>query len=849
VTSSFVAPAELPPRRLEGIDADWSRLVHVEPTDGVGRTWHLLDNGVDDPRLTLLCVHGNPSWSYLWRKVVAGAPPDIRVVAVDQLDMGFSERSGLVRPLETRIDDLVELTDTLGLDGPVITVAHDWGGPISLGWALRHREQLAGLVLLNTAVHQPEGSPAPALIRMTRTRGLLRRVTVDTSAFIAGAMAMSKPSLPSEVRQGFRAPYRSANRRQAIAHFVEDIPLDASHTSAAALDRITAGMEDLAEIPALLLWGPRDKVFSDLYLHDLERRLPHADVHRFPGAGHFVSEDADVAGALFDWLKPRAQVTPPLVIGRRPLWAALDDHRDSAKPAVIEMTQAAQRVDFGDLKGRVEATAAGLSVAGVMPGDRVALMVPPSVDLTVALYACWRLGATIVLVDAGLGPRGMGGALASAAPDHMIGISRALVAARLLRWPGRRFSVEALPRSQQRLLNVVGDLRTMAGSNAPLPAPPSDHAVAAVAFTSGATGPSKGVVYRHHQVQTQRDTLMDLYDVSPQDRLVAAFAPFALYGPAMGITSVVPDMDVTAPSTLDAAALGAAVMGVDATLVFASPAALVNVVKTAGRLTIEHRRAFENVRLLLSAGAPVRPSLLRAANSLFPNAVAHTPYGMTEVLPVADITLAEIEAATGGDGVCVGHPVPGVEVLVSALDDDGEATGKLSAEVGVMGEVVVRAGHARDGYDRLWHTQHRASQSPGWHRSGDVGHLDESGRLWIGGRTGHVITTAHGPVTPVGMEQLIEELAAVDAAAVVGVGPPGAQQTIAVVETADAVRRPRLGDLGLHTRVRERVTGDIAAVLTVPQLPVDPRHNSKIDRTRVARWAESVLAGGPMRRL
>ena len=143
----------------------------------------------------------------------------------------------------------------------------------------------------------------------------------------------------------------------------------------------------------------------------------------------------------------------------------------------------------------------------------------------------------------------------------------------------------------------------------------------------------------------------------------------------------------------------------------------------------------------MSAGAPVPASVLRAATELMPGATAHTPYGMTEVLPVADISLEDIEEIGPGNGVCVGRPVPGTEVAISPLDADGRATGALTGAAGVVGEVCIRAPHMRDGYDKLWVTDRAASQPAGWHRSGDVGHLDETGRLWIEGRIGDIITT------------------------------------------------------------------------------------------------------------
>jgi acyl-coenzyme A synthetase/AMP-(fatty) acid ligase len=223
---------------------------------------------------------------------------------------------------------------------------------------------------------------------------------------------------------------------------------------------------------------------------------------------------------------------------------------------------------------------------------------------------------------------------------------------------------------------------------------------------------------------------------------------------------------------------------------------------------------------------------------------------MTEALCVTDISLAEIEQAGAGDGVCVGRPVAGVDVAISGLDDSGAATGALSTTVSattdVTGEILVRAAHVKDRYDRLWLTQHDSARDPGWHRTGDIGHLDQAGRLWVQGRLAHVITTAAGVLTPVGIEQRVETLEGVARAAAVGVGPAGRQVLVLVVETVPGTSRPGVAPLSLVDAVRSVVAADVAAVLVVPALPTDIRHNSKIDRTRVARWAGRVLAGGPI---
>jgi acyl-coenzyme A synthetase/AMP-(fatty) acid ligase len=308
-------------------------------------------------------------------------------------------------------------------------------------------------------------------------------------------------------------------------------------------------------------------------------------------------------------------------------------------------------------------------------------------------------------------------------------------------------------------------------------------------------------------------------------------------------------MDVSSPRTLTARAVADAVRASDARIVFLSPAAILNVVATADALDAADRTALARVRTFLSTGAPISAELLGSAAELMPAATAHTPYGMTECLLVTDVTLDGIrDAAAAPDaGVCVGRPVPGAEVLVSALDDDGAATGTPSAAPGVLGEVLVQAGHLKERYDRLWLTDQAAERGtpPGrWHRTGDVGHLDAQGRLWIEGRLGHVLRTADGPLAPVGPEQHVERVAQVRRAAVVGVGPAGLQQAVAVVETEPGVRRPGLAPEALTAAVRAASPVALAAVLFVPRMPTDVRHNSKIDRARLAAWADGVLAGG-----
>ncbi|MDM7832000.1 alpha/beta fold hydrolase [Cellulomonas edaphi] len=846
--------ATLAPSGLPGLDPAWSRVVRT----GSG-AWHVLDNAPQlhsEPVGTLLCVHGNPTWSYLWRTFVAAgtrATRPWRVIAVDQLDMGYSERTGRTHLLADRVRELGELTDALGLQGPVVSAGHDWGGSISLGWAVDHPELLAGVVLLNTAVYQPLGEHPPAALRPAMVPGLRHAATVSTTGFIDTTLALAHPRLTAPVREAFRAPYRTAARRAAVGDFVADIPATADHPSRPELERIAARVREL-DVPALLAWGARDPVFSDRFLRDLRDRLPHADVHRYPTAGHLVAEDEDVAAGVLDWLDERVG-GPPSVAPAVPreavrlLGATLTERAGDDTPALVELHRETSRtVSWRALARRTEELARGLAAIGVTPGDRVAVLVPPGADLTAVLYACLRLGAVVVLADAGLGVAALSRAVKAAEPVAVIGIERALLAAKAFRWAPTLVAAGPVNRRVARAVGVRATLVELAERGAADSSPlawPDPDAEAAVLFTSGSTGPAKGVVYTHRGLAAMRDAVASTYTISPERPFVAAFAPFALLGPALGATSASPDMDVTAPRTLTAAALAAAVRAVDGAVVFASPAALAGILATQHEASDDDRACLARVETLLSAGAPVPAELLQSVRDLLPGARLHTPYGMTEMLPVTDIELSQIVAAGDGPGVCVGVPAAGARVAISALDDEGRAVGAPASDAGVLGEILVAGPHLKARYDRLWFTQHASARDAGWHRTGDVGRIDEAGRLWVEGRLAHVVATDRGVITPVAPERLVDAVPGVARAALVGVGPRGTAQVVVVVEP-EGKAPAGLAEPELAAGVRAALAGlpvPVAAVLVVPGLPTDLRHNSKIDRTHLAQWAAAVLSG------
>jgi olefin beta-lactone synthetase len=839
-------PAPSPPSADQfvqwGIDPAWSRLVDVPDGLGGSHRWHVLEHGPGQATVTVVCVHGNPTWSYLWTSFLRRLGDRYRVVAPDQLGMGYSERTP-ARRYRDRIADLDRLVDALGIDTPIVLAAHDWGGAIAMGWAVEHPDRVAALVLANTGIAVPEGRSAPAIIRLAATRGIHDLVTRRTSTFVRGTTRLSRRQLSAVQCEAFAAPYPRAGDRGAIGDFVADIPFTTDHPSATDIAHVADRLGEL-DIPVLLAWGAADPVFGDDFADDLAARFRRADIHRFAQAGHLVVAELDVAGVADEWLRDRLDAQVPQTLApsgdgdQRPLWAGLEER--ATDPLTAELVAfhdgaTGRSVSFAELWRMVTGVASALRARGVQPGDRVAVLVPPSIELVAVVYAIWRIGAVTVIADRGLGLRGLGRAVRSARVDAVLGPRRALAAARTLRWAPGATRIE--------LADVTPDGATAgAGPVAGLPDVPDVDAPAAVLFTSGATGPAKGVRYTHGQLAAQRSALTECYRIVPGDRFVAAFAPFALFGPALGIASAIPDVDVTRPGRLTASALDASCRAIDATMVFASPAALANVVATAeGDLV-----GLAAIRVVMSAGAPVPVRTLRAVARLTPRATLHTPYGMTEVLPVADIDLTEIVEVGPGRGVCVGRPVANCEVMIAPLDLDASRPVE-AVPTATTGEVLVRSAWMSAGYDRLWRTERAARpRDPDgavWHRSGDVGHVDEHGRLWIEGRSVHVIRSVRGPVTPVPVEVAVETLDEVRRAAAVGVGPAGVQQVVVVIEVDGA--GDGLADEELTARVRAVVPDhDVAAVCTTTSLPVDIRHNAKIDRAEVAEWAGRLLAGG-----
>ena len=811
-----------------GLNPSWSHIVEVPSHDGKIHRWHYLDRpGLSNDLPTVLCLHGNPTWSFLWSRLFTELNEKFRVVAPDHLSMGFSDQVG-PRRYRDRVADINDFVNALGMSGPIWLVAQDWGGAIAMGYAVAHPERVAGLVLSNTGIAVPVGRKAPRLIQISASGGLHRAITRNTSLFVRGTAYLPGAGLTRQQRQGLVAPYVRRDQRDGVAGFVADVPFDEKHQTFADLAEVAAQLPSL-RVPVRLWWGAKDPVFNDDFADDLIKRFTDVQIQRVANSGHLAVIETSIAPFLESAISQSHSVEQQVFEAQGPeesLWSRI---MNPSRKNTLAIHDGADRssVTFSELDSRVATFAQALVQHGVEAGERVAVLVPPSIDLIALVYACWRIGAVTVIADRGLGLNGLGSAVKSSRVQHLVGIRSAVIAARTLRWAPRASLIDL--KSLQKSMQLEG-LKQLGRPE------PEDDAMAAILFTSGATGPAKGVRYTHSQLGAQRDVLQRVYNITDADSFVAAFAPFALFGPALGITTGLADMDVTSPATLTAKALDDACRATQATMVFASPAALVNVLKTAS----SNVNSLHQVRLVMSAGAPVPIETLRHMQKLCPQAEMHTPYGMTEVLPVADLSLQQREDVGEGSGVCVGRAVDGCNVKVVSIDG-----GISELPIGVTGEIVVSARWMSLGYNRLWLTQQKArfaSDGFTWHRTGDVGHLDSDGNLWIEGRVVHMIHTAQGSITPVPLETVCETISGVQRAAAVGIGEPGIQQIVIVLETDQ--KNENVASAALTAQVRQALGQvDVVAVWETKKLPVDIRHNSKIDRTALGQRMQKVLSG------
>lgn len=514
-----------------------------------------------------------------------------------------------------------------------------------------------------------------------------------------------------------------------------------------------------------------------------------------------------------------------------------------------------RKMSFSQLNRLSDGYAAYLSRQGVGSGDRVMLMVTPSADFICLTFALFKIGVTIILIDPGMGYKNLLRCIEGVRPTVFIGIPKARLFASL--FPGPFKSVK------QRFCcgNSFGlfgrDIRGRITADAP-PYPvyaPGKDDLAAIIFTTGSTGPPKGVRYEHSIFAAQLARIRDYYGIDSNHIDQPAFPLFALFSASLGACSVIPDMDPSRPAQVDPEKFISSINRYGVTYSFGSPA-IWNVVSSyclAGNITLP------SLKKVLMAGAPVPGELLERVTAILPaDAEIFTPYGATESLPIVSMEGREIlqetwQQSREGRGVCVGRPLPGIDLRIIGIQDGPVRLYEKSLElpVGEIGEIIVRGDVVTRAYENnAGETDSAKIRDDGqqqgfWHRMGDTGYLDQERRLWFCGRKAHRVITSNGTLFTIPCEAIVNEHRDVFRSALVGVpeGDGAFRRPVLILE-------PKKGFSGSPEQLLEEVsllaaaspvTAGITTFLVHRDFPVDIRHNAKIFREKLAVWAADKL--------
>ena len=513
------------------------------------------------------------------------------------------------------------------------------------------------------------------------------------------------------------------------------------------------------------------------------------------------------------------------------------------------------QLTFLQLHQDSDSLAHGLESIGIRRGMRTVLMTPPSLEFFSLTFALFKIGAVPVLIDPGMGIRNLGRCLAEAEPAAFIGVPKSHLARKLLGW-GRstiRLTVTTGKRFGQFRLDDLRE-RGRRESAFPMAATTGDE-TAAILFTSGSTGIAKGVDCTHGIFAAQIELLRRAYRIEPGEVDLSTFPLFALFGPALGMTAIIPEMNPTRPAQVEPTKIIEAIESFGVTNLFGSPALLDRV----GRYGAAHGMHLPTLKRVISAGAPVGAKVIeRFASLLEPSSEVHTPYGATEALPLTSISSGELlqrtRAATErGCGVCVGRPIEPVHVRIIPISDEPirEWVDSDCLELGRIGEIAVSGPIVTSAYfNRPQATELAKILDPSngqvWHRMGDLGYLDAAGRLWFCGRIAHRVTTVRGTMFTIPCEAVFNVHPDLFRSALVGVGSgPDVFPVLCVEREPTRTQRPwREIERELQEIARQHPhTRAIQTFLVHAAFPVDIRHNAKIFREKLARWAASRLRG------
>jgi acyl-CoA synthetase (AMP-forming)/AMP-acid ligase II len=523
---------------------------------------------------------------------------------------------------------------------------------------------------------------------------------------------------------------------------------------------------------------------------------------------------------------------------------------------------------FRELNEDSDSLAWGLSRLGVAPGSRTLLMVKPGLEFISLTFALFKLGAIPVLIDPGMGRKNLLSCIAQVRPENLIAVP---LAHALRTFSGGAFkSVGLSVTVGSRWFWGGPTLRHVraCASNKPFPlAKTTRTSPAAILFTSGGTGIPKGVLYEHGMFGAQVEAIRDEYQIEPGEVDLACFPLFALFDAAFGTTCVIPEMNPSRPAQCDPEKIVNAIKKHQVTYSFGSPA----IWKRVGPWCLEKRVTLPNVKRILIAGAPVRGEVLEPFKTVLSNGNTFIPYGATEALPVATIRGSDVleetwEQTRRGKGFCVGRPLPGVEVRITTGDllSSSEEKGPRSE----IGEIIVKGSVVTEEYfempEQTRSAKIQVSHESVWHRMGDMGYFDESGRLWFCGRKAHRVLMENTKVLysicveaefETGFKTIFPKVSV--RSALVGVGKPGHQEPILVIENNEDVYEHCANNYDTTTGILEDpsfvvwykehpLSKSILRVLHYPRdFPVDVRHNAKINREKLGEWAAAQIQRNP----
>ena len=538
----------------------------------------------------------------------------------------------------------------------------------------------------------------------------------------------------------------------------------------------------------------------------------------------------------------------PLMAARQPDRAAIKVPRGRTSDGRIDYLT----LSFAELDAEVNAWVEKLSARGVKKKDRVLVMVKQGLPLIAAAFALFKLGAVPVIIDPGMGRKNFLACVGRSKPRVLLGIPLAQLLSHVFRSAFATVDIRVWVSGSAtaRLCRSGGPVSRRAADGRETVPPPEMVAsdandLAAILFTSGSTGEPKGVCYEHGMFEAQVRLIRKAYDIQPGEADLPMLPIFALFNPALGMTTIVPEIDPSRPAAVDPAKIVQAILQEGVTNSFGSP----TLWRKIFDYCLANKIALPSLRRVLCAGAAVPASLWADAPRVLTSGQLHSPYGATEVLPVATVSAAEIGNCSG-QGTLVGRPLAENQVKIIALHEGPLATLDAARELppGEIGEIIVTGPTITKEYDGLPAATAAAKigTGPVWHRMGDAGCLDVNGRLWFCGRIAERVVTATGILHTEPCEQVFRAHPRVARCALIGLGPRGQQEPALVVQPV--MRVTDESAFAQELRARAGVNPHTAAITKFffhPSFPVDVRHNAKIHRLTLAQWAATAKSYSP----